>query len=85
MKNAHPRCPICSSSNLRRFTVKYHFVCGYIGPEYDFNIIDDICLCPKCKMALKSENYDWEKEGYSYICDDCGGEFIVSMRPGPQV
>ena len=69
-------CPKCGSDSVEAYSTLHHYLCSYVGPQYDFGIIDGVYKCPKCEMNLEREYEDWEVVGYCCKCDKCGAEFI---------
>lgn len=70
-------CPSCRSEAVAGHRVLHHFLCAYVGPEYDYAVDGDSTVCPKCRRALVAEGSDWETLGTSYRCDACGREFVA--------
>lgn len=67
-------CPSCHSESLERRPVYHHFLCAYVGPNYDFKIMNDAMICPKCNRSLNEMGDDSEIIGYSYACLNCRAE-----------
>jgi rubredoxin len=70
------RCPSCGSERIDGYSTLHHYLCSYVGPQYDFGTVDDFFICPKCKMKLEKEYQDWEIVGFCNKCHACGYEFI---------
>jgi hypothetical protein len=81
--NYYRNCRSCKSTNVVEYPVIFHYLCGYIGPSYDFNICDASAVidgggvigCPKCKRILSESQSDWEIAGSVIKCLDCDYEF----------
>jgi Thaumarchaeal output domain 1 len=67
-------CPACHSESIERRPVYHHFLCAYVGPNYDFKEVDGRMICPKCKRCLNEDGDDSEIIGYSYACLHCQAE-----------
>lgn len=70
-------CSKCGAVNSSKHLVLHHFVCAYVGPDYDFKAPNDITKCPKCHRTLTKKNSDWEVVGESQYCHDCGHEEMI--------
>jgi rubredoxin len=74
--NSSDKCRKCGSAKVEGFSTLHHYLCSYVGPQYDFGKIEESIVCPKCKLALKKEFKDWELVGFCRKCLSCGDEII---------
>jgi len=64
-------CTHCRSKRLRRVDVIHHYLCAYVGPKYDFEIIECELICPKCARRIDQAPDNWEVVGHSLFCEEC--------------
>jgi hypothetical protein len=69
-------CERCHVEGLRRHSVIHHYLCAYVGPDYDFALHNNAAICPKCKRSLNNNPKDWEDIGASFYCSSCGAEYM---------
>lgn len=67
-------CPSCHSRTIERRPTYHHFLCAYVGPNYDFKYNDEQLICPKCQRSINQTGDDCEIIGYSYVCLNCSNE-----------
>jgi hypothetical protein len=64
-------CTRCRSKKLRRVDVIHHYLCAYVGPQYDFEIRIGELFCPKCARRIDQAPDNWEVVGHSLFCEEC--------------
>lgn len=64
-------CPRCKAIGLKPYNMRVHFLCSYVGPDYDFKSDGAKTVCPKCNHALKANGDDWEIVGRLHRCETC--------------
>jgi hypothetical protein len=74
------QCPACGGADLEFVGVMHHLICAYVGPEYDFAVIDAGLVCPKCRRQV-GEKSEAEIVGTSARCRSCRAEIVVSPPP----
>jgi len=70
-------CGKCGSQSVEVHPVLHHFLCAYVGPEYDFAKTQNGFLCPKCRRVLADNNADWEILGDCSFCKFCSDEKML--------
>jgi uncharacterized protein with PIN domain len=73
-------CPDCAGG-LESYPILHHMICGYVGPEYDFEITAEGYACPKCQRAIPSGDLACEIVGTSARCPSCQSEMVRSPPP----
>ena len=64
-------CTKCQSKRLRCVNVIHHYLCAYVGPEYDFKVSAGELICPKCARRIDLTPDTWEVIGHSLFCEEC--------------
>jgi hypothetical protein len=67
-------CTQCHSCHLQMEDVVHHFGCGYIGPESDY-VVGNELQCPKCRKMLKHISVDFDRPSVVYECQECQHAF----------
>lgn len=65
-------CSTCGSAHAIETTVLEH-ICGYAGPETEFDAADGY-RCPDCEMDLESSDVDKTDR---YVCEECSETFDI--------
>lgn len=74
------RCNKCGADAGAQYPVLHHFICSYVGPEYDFAKQTVGKLCPKCNRLITDDGKDWEIIGDCQFCTQCGDESMVPLE-----
>ncbi len=69
-------CPACGRDAEASHPTLHHFLCSYVGPDYDYEADGETVICPKCHRPLVAEGQDFEVIGQSFRCIACGKEFL---------
>jgi hypothetical protein len=80
--NVRETCPSCGSANLGQFVAKFHFRCGYVGPESAFGLEPGGLRCPKCRRLLKDLGTDHDSPGTFFECRACTAQFQTPQIGG---
>jgi DNA-directed RNA polymerase subunit RPC12/RpoP len=67
-------CPQCQSRSMKKHDVLMHYLCSYVGPDYDFTSSGSQSICPKCTYVLDIHQKDWEVVGVVFRCEACSHE-----------
>jgi predicted RNA-binding Zn-ribbon protein involved in translation (DUF1610 family) len=67
-------CPQCQSDTMKEHDVIMHYLCSFVGPDYDFTSRATQFICPKCTYGLDIHQNDWEVVGLVYLCEACSHE-----------
>lgn len=70
-------CPGCKSENITLSDFLHCYSCGNIGPEINF-IKNEQFVCNQCNTKLRHIGQDYDRPLESYMCNDCGENFIES-------
>lgn len=67
--NYRETCPKCGTRKHVSQNTIHHFVCGYVGPESDFQEKDSL-KCPKCDRRLRHIGVDYDKPSLVSECEN---------------
>lgn len=67
--NYRETCPKCGTGKHESQHTIHHFVCGYVGPESDFQHKKGL-VCPKCDRQLRHIGVDYDKPSLVSECEN---------------
>jgi predicted Zn-ribbon and HTH transcriptional regulator len=70
-------CPECKSENITLSDFIHCYSCGNIAPQINF-IKNEQFVCNQCNTKLRHIGQDYDRPLESYMCNDCGENFIES-------